>query len=81
MGQGWGAVALTGAGSAVLLGAHVMDRVGEASIAFATVVAVVLLALTLPPLVRRHRGEHRIPDAFCSAAHAAAWAKAGGRWR
>ena len=29
----------------------------------------------------RHRGEHRIPDAFCSAAHAAEWAKAGGRWR
>jgi hypothetical protein len=29
----------------------------------------------------RHRGEHRIPDAFCSAAHLAAWAKAGGRWQ
>jgi hypothetical protein len=29
----------------------------------------------------RHRGEHRIPDAFCSADHAAAWARAGGRWR
>jgi hypothetical protein len=29
----------------------------------------------------RHRGEHRIPDAFCSAAHAGEWAKAGGRWR
>ena len=29
----------------------------------------------------RHRGEHRIPDAFCSAGHAADWAKAGGRWR
>jgi hypothetical protein len=29
----------------------------------------------------RHRGEHRIPDAFCSVAHAAEWAKAGGRWR
>jgi hypothetical protein len=29
----------------------------------------------------RHRGEHRIPDAFCSVDHAAAWAKAGGRWR
>lgn len=29
----------------------------------------------------RHRGEHRIPDAFCSAAHAGDWAKAGGRWR
>src|SRR3982750_3961160 len=29
----------------------------------------------------RHRGEHRIPDAFCSVDHAAAWARAGGRYR
>jgi hypothetical protein len=29
----------------------------------------------------RHRGEHRIADAFCSVDHAAAWARAGGRWR
>jgi hypothetical protein len=29
----------------------------------------------------RHRGEHRVPDAFCSVDHAAAWARAGGRWR
>ena len=29
----------------------------------------------------RHRGEHRIPDVFCSVGHAAEWAKAGGRWR
>jgi len=29
----------------------------------------------------RHRGEHRIPDGFCSVDHLAAWAKAGGRWR
>jgi hypothetical protein len=29
----------------------------------------------------RHRGEHRIVDGFCSAAHMAAWAKAGGRWQ
>jgi hypothetical protein len=29
----------------------------------------------------RHRGEHRVPDAFCSVEHAAEWAKAGGRWR
>jgi hypothetical protein len=28
----------------------------------------------------RHRGEHRIPDAFCSAQHLAEWAKSGGRW-
>jgi hypothetical protein len=32
-------------------------------------------------LLVRHRGEHRIPDAFCSVEHAAGWAKAGGRWR
>ena len=25
----------------------------------------------------RHRGEHRIPDAFCSVDHVAAWARAG----
>ncbi len=31
-------------------------------------------------LLVRHRGEHRIPDAFCSADHMAAWASAGGRW-
>ena len=31
-------------------------------------------------LLVRHRGEHRIPDAFCSVGHAADWAKAGGRW-
>jgi hypothetical protein len=29
----------------------------------------------------RHRGEHRVPDAFCSADHMADWAKSGGRWR
>ncbi len=32
-------------------------------------------------LLVRHRGEHRIPDAFCSVDHLAEWAKAGGRWR
>jgi hypothetical protein len=32
-------------------------------------------------LLVRHRGAHRIPDAFCSVEHAAEWAKAGGRWR
>jgi hypothetical protein len=31
-------------------------------------------------LLVRHRGEHRIPDAFCSAAHMGDWAKRGGRW-
>jgi hypothetical protein len=29
----------------------------------------------------RHRGEHRVPDGFCSTDHLAAWAGAGGRWR
>ena len=28
----------------------------------------------------RHRGEHRITDAFCSVDHMADWAKSGGRW-
>ena len=32
-------------------------------------------------LLVRHRGEHRIPDAFCSVDHVADWAKSGGRWR
>ena len=32
-------------------------------------------------LLIRHRGEYRIPDAFCSVDHLLAWAKAGGRWR
>ena len=32
-------------------------------------------------LLVRHRGEHRIPDAFCSVDHMADWAKAGGRWK
>jgi hypothetical protein len=28
----------------------------------------------------RHRGEHRIPDGFCSVDHLRAWAAAGGRY-
>jgi hypothetical protein len=32
-------------------------------------------------LLVRHRGEHRIPDAFCSVDHLEAWARSGGRWR
>jgi hypothetical protein len=32
-------------------------------------------------LLVRHRGEHRIPDGFCSADHMADWAKRGGRWQ
>ena len=32
-------------------------------------------------LLIRHRGEHRVADAFCSVDHMEAWAKAGGRWQ
>ena len=32
-------------------------------------------------LLVRHRGDHRIADAFCNADHLLDWAKAGGRWR
>jgi hypothetical protein len=32
-------------------------------------------------LLIRHRGEHRIADAFCRMDHLLEWAKAGGRWR
>jgi hypothetical protein len=32
-------------------------------------------------LLVRHRGEHRVPDGFCSVEHMAQWAKTGGRWR
>jgi hypothetical protein len=32
-------------------------------------------------LLVRHRGEHRIADAFCGIDHVLAWAKAGGRWQ
>ena len=31
-------------------------------------------------LLVRHRGEHRIADAFCEVDHLFEWAKAGGRW-
>ena len=31
-------------------------------------------------LLVRHRGEHRIADAFGGVAHLQAWASAGGRW-
>ena len=31
-------------------------------------------------LLVRHRGEHRIGDAFCGTEHLLEWAKAGGRW-
>src|SRR5919205_642443 len=31
-------------------------------------------------LLVRHRGEHRIADAFCELDHLVEWAKAGGRW-
>ena len=32
-------------------------------------------------LLVRHRGEHRIPDAFCSVDHMQEWSKRGGRWQ
>jgi hypothetical protein len=32
-------------------------------------------------LLMRSRGEHRIPDAFCTVEHLLEWAKAGGRYR
>jgi hypothetical protein len=32
-------------------------------------------------LLVRHRGEHRVADAFCSVDHLTEWAKAGGRWQ
>ncbi|MET0750745.1 MAG: hypothetical protein ABWZ43_06755 [Solirubrobacterales bacterium] len=32
-------------------------------------------------LLVRHRGEHRIPDSFCSVDHLRVWAAAGGRWQ
>jgi hypothetical protein len=32
-------------------------------------------------LLVRHRGEHRIGDAFCGTDHLLEWARAGGRWR
>jgi ribosomal protein L24E len=32
-------------------------------------------------LMVRSRGEHRVPDGFCSVAHLLEWAKAGGRYR
>jgi hypothetical protein len=31
-------------------------------------------------LLIRHRGEHRIADAFCTVEHLREWAVAGGRW-
>lgn len=32
-------------------------------------------------LLVRHRGPHRVADAFCTTDHLLSWAKAGGRWR
>jgi hypothetical protein len=31
-------------------------------------------------ILLRHRGEHRIPDGFCSVTHLREWAQAGGRY-
>jgi hypothetical protein len=32
-------------------------------------------------LLVRSRGEHRVPDGFCTVEHLLEWAKAGGRYR
>ena len=32
-------------------------------------------------LLVRHRGDHRVPDGFCTVEHLEEWAKAGGRWQ
>jgi hypothetical protein len=32
-------------------------------------------------LLVHHRGEHRVPDSFCSVEHLSEWVKAGGRWQ
>lgn len=32
-------------------------------------------------VLTRHRGPHTVSDTFCSLEHAAAWARAGGRWQ
>jgi len=32
-------------------------------------------------LLMRSRGEHRVPDGFCTVEHLLEWAKAGGRYR
>ena len=32
-------------------------------------------------LLVRSRGEHRVPDGFCTVGHLLEWAKAGGRYR
>jgi hypothetical protein len=32
-------------------------------------------------LLVRHRGEFRVPDAFCSVEHLRQWSQGGGRWR
>ena len=31
-------------------------------------------------ILLRHRGEHRVPDGFCSVTHLREWAQAGGRY-
>ena len=58
MGQGRGALALSGAAWAPAATATA-DRFGEVTMAAATVVAVLLMALTLPALLRRRRAVGR----------------------
>jgi hypothetical protein len=69
----------------VLQGAHwEPGAIGDPGGLAATLTACACCGEAVPDtylLLVRHRGEHRIPDAFCSADHLAEWAKAGGRWR
>jgi len=37
-------------------------------------------SITLDSILVRHRGEHRVPDGFCSVQHLREWAQAGGRY-
>ena len=68
MGQGRRALAL----SAAVPASVVSDRVGEVTLAAATVAAAVLLVLTLPALVRRARGRAGLTPALVIATGGAA---------
>ena len=73
MGEGRGALALTLAAWPSLLAAETADRVGEVVMAAATIAAVVLMAFTLPALLRRDRvGRARVTPALVILTAAAA---------
>lgn len=70
MGKGGRALALSGLAAAFagrVLAATAADRVGEISLAAATVVAVAALAVTLPAIARRRRGRHGLTGALVIA--------------